>query len=73
MPWPRPRKLGVAIFKNVIRNERLGTPTLAFQATESDFVFPADAAFVDDTPACRFQRGIDVLGSGLGFVHGVRR
>ena len=64
-------ELGVAIFENVVGDERLGTPTLAFEATESDLVFAADAAALDDTPACRFQRGIDVLGSGFGFVHGV--
>ena len=37
-----------------------------------DVVAPNAAAF-DDAPARRFQRGINVLGSGFGFVHGVSR
>src|SRR5271165_2950224 len=33
----------------------------------------AYAAVLDDTPACRFQRGIKIIGSGVGLVHRVSR
>ena len=37
---------------------------------ERDRILAPDAAALDDAPARRLQRGIDVLGSGFGFVHG---
>ena len=33
-------------------------------------ILAPDAAALDHAPARRFQRGINVLGSGFGFVHG---
>jgi len=33
-------------------------------------IFAEDAAAFDDAPACGFEGGIDVLGSGFGLVHG---
>ena len=46
---------------------------VAFDATECDRILSSDTAALDDAPAGRFQRGINVLGSGLGFVHGCLR
>ena len=42
---------------------------VAFDAAGRDGILAPDAAALDDAPARRFQRGIDVLGSGFGFVH----
>ncbi len=44
---------------------------LAFYAAQSDRMLAADAAAFDDAPARGGRRGIDVLGSGFGFVHEV--
>ena len=37
---------------------------------ERDRILAPDAAALDDAPARRRERGVDVLGSGFGFVHG---
>src|SRR6185437_6020985 len=63
------RQLGVAIFQNVIGGERLAAFAVAFDATGGNGIFAADAAAFDDAPTCRFQRGINMLGACLGFVH----
>ena len=63
-------ELGVAILKHVIGGERLAASPVAFDAAERDRIFAPDAAAFDDAPARRFQGGIDMLGSGFGFVHG---
>ena len=44
---------------------------MAFDAARRDRVLAPDAAALDHAPARRRERGVDVLGSGLGFVHGV--
>ena len=62
-------ELGVAIDQHVVGGERLAAPAVAFDAAERDRILAPDAAALDDAPAGRLQRGIDVLGSGLGFVH----
>jgi hypothetical protein len=43
---------------------------VALDATDGDRVFAPDAATFDDAPARRRQCGVDVFGSGFGFVHG---
>ena len=60
----------VAVFEDVIRDERFGALSAAFDAAGGDGEFAPDAAAFDDAPARRFQGGVDVLGSGFGFVHG---
>ena len=65
-------ELGVAILQHVIRRKRLAAPPVAFEAAQRDRILAPDAAALDDTPARRFQCGVDVLGSGFGFVHGMR-
>ncbi|MDZ4800714.1 MAG: hypothetical protein SGI92_21350 [Bryobacteraceae bacterium] len=62
-------QLGVAIFQNVIRLQRLAAFAVAFDAAQRDGIFAADAAALDHAPARRLQRGVNVLGSGFGFVH----
>ena len=62
-------QLGVAIDQHVIGGERLAAPPVAFDAAQRDRIFAPDAAAFDHTPARRLQRGVDVLGSGFGFVH----
>ena len=66
-------ELGIAVFEDVIRAERVAVPDIsgdtAFDATGRNPVVTPDAAAVGHAPSCRFQRGIDVLGSGFGFVH----
>ena len=43
---------------------------VALDAAGRDDGFPPDATAGHYAPARRLQRGIDMLGSGLGFVHG---
>jgi hypothetical protein len=43
--------------------------TVTFDAAGGDGVFAQDFAALDDTPARRLQRGINVLGPGFGIVH----
>ena len=64
-------ELGVAIDQHVIGGERLAAPSVAFEAARRDGVFAPDAAAFDHAPARRFQCGVDMFGSGLGFVHGM--
>jgi len=45
---------------------------MAFNATGQSRVLTPDAATLDDAPARRFHRGINVLSPGFGFVHGPR-
>ena len=63
-------QLVVAIDQHVVGGQRLAAPPVAFDAAQRDRILAADAAALDHAPARRLQRGIDVLGSGLGFVHG---
>jgi hypothetical protein len=60
----------VAIDQHVIGDERFAAPAEAFDAARRDGIFAQDLAALDDAPAGGIQRAIDVLGSGLGFVHG---
>jgi hypothetical protein len=56
-------ELGVAIDEDVIGDERLATPPVAFEAAWCDRVFTPDTAALNEAPARRFERGINVLGS----------
>ena len=60
----------IAIDQDVIGSERLAASAVAFEATQRDRIFAPDAAAFDHAPARRRQRGVNALGSGLGFVHG---
>jgi len=42
---------------------------LPFEAAERDGIFAQDAAAINDAPACGGEGGVDVFGSGFGFVH----
>jgi hypothetical protein len=42
---------------------------VTFDAAGRNRILAPDAAALDDAPARRFQRGINVLGACLGFVH----
>ena len=48
----------------------VGLPPVPFDAARRDGVFALDAAAFHYAPARRFEGGVDMLGSGLGFVHG---
>ena len=63
------REFVVAIDQHVIGGERLPAPPTSFETTERDGIFAEDFAALDDTPACDFQRGVNMLGSSFGFVH----
>jgi hypothetical protein len=56
--------------QDIVGGERLASPTEALDAARRDGILPQDLAALDDAPARRFQCGINVLGSGFGFVHG---
>ena len=62
-------QLAVAVDEDVVGGERLAAVAVALDAARRDRVLAQDAAALDDAPAGRLERGVDVLGSGLGFVH----
>lgn len=64
------RQLVIAVLQHIIRDERFPALAMPLDAARRDDGFPPDAATGHHAPARRPQRGIDVLGSGLGFVHG---
>jgi len=41
----------------------------AFQTPRRDLIFTPKSAPINDATASGFQRGVDVFGSGLGFVY----
>ena len=43
--------------------------TVTFDAAGGDGVFAQDLAALHDAPARRFQRGVNLLSTGFGFVH----
>ena len=61
-------QLAVAIDQHLIGAERLAAFAVTLDAARRDGIFAQDFAALDDAPARRFQRGINVLGSGFGFV-----
>ncbi len=64
-------EFGVAVDEDVVGEEGFGAASEAFEAAEGDGIFAHDAAAFDYAPAGGFEGGVDVLGSGLGFVHTV--
>ena len=44
-------------------------PAVAFDAAQRDGILAQDLAALDDAPARRLERGINMFGSGFGFVH----
>ena len=62
-------QLGVAIFQHVIGGERLAPLSVALDTTQRNRILAPDATAVDHAPASRRQRGVNVFGSGFGFVH----
>ena len=63
-------QLRVAILQNLVSLQRLAPPPVAFDASERNRVFATNAADTSNTPGCRSEGGINVFGSGFGFVHG---
>ena len=64
----------IAIGQDVIRAQPFRAMAVSsFKAAQRDFVFATNAAALDHAPPCRFQRGINVLGSGFRFVHRISR
>ena len=63
------RQLAVAADEDVVRDDPIAAASAALDAIRCDPELAPDAAALGDTPAGRRQRGIDVLGSGLGLVH----
>jgi hypothetical protein len=61
----------VAIDQYVIGGQCFATPPVAFDAAKGDGILARDAAAFDHTPTGSLKGGIDVLGSGFGFIHGV--
>jgi hypothetical protein len=51
-------------------DETAGAAAVAFDTTGRNLILAPDAAALDDAPARRFQRGINVFCSCFGFVHG---
>lgn len=64
------RELRVAILKHIVRGERLATPAVPLDTAERDRKLTSNAAAVDNAPAGRLRRGINVVGACLGLVHG---
>ena len=66
-------ELVVAVHEHVVGDDGLAAPTEALNASGRDRELARNLAALHDAPACRRQRGIDVLGAGLGFVHDLGR
>src|ERR1019366_1674400 len=63
-------ELVIAIDEDVVGNEPLAAAPVACKAALGDLVLPRNAAALHHAPPRRLEGGIDVFGSGLGFVHG---
>jgi hypothetical protein len=63
------RQLAVAVHQHVVGGQRTPAPPVPLQAASRDLVLAEDAAAVHHAPAGLPDGGVDVLGSGLGFVH----
>src|SRR5205823_4702276 len=63
-------ELRVAVDEDVVGGVRApAPPAAAFKAAGRDLVLAPDAAAVHDAPARSRKGGVDVFGSGFGFVH----
>jgi hypothetical protein len=62
-------QLVVAVDQHIIGDERLAALAVALDAPRRDGVFAQDFATLRHAPARGLQRGVDMLGSGFGFVH----
>ena len=62
-------QLAIAMDEDVVGGELRAAVAMALDAAWRDRVLAKDATTLDQTPAHRRQSGIDVLGSGLRFVH----
>ena len=51
----------------------VSTSALALDSAQRDGILATNAATLHNAPSRRSERGVDVLGSGFGFVHGVGR
>jgi hypothetical protein len=60
---------GVAKLEHVVGGERFAPVAVTLDPAECDRVLAPDAATFDDAPAGCRQCGVDVFGSGFGFVH----
>ena len=59
----------VAIDQHIIGGERLAAFAMPLDTARGNGIFAQNLASINDSPARRGQRGINMLGSGLGFVH----
>jgi len=70
-------EFGIAVFENVVGAQWIAAPHLpsnsTFDTTGRDEVITPNPTAVHHTPSRGFQCGIDVFGSGFGFVHSVLR
>src|ERR1035438_6726292 len=62
-------EFGVSNFQDVIGGEWFAAFAVALDATGRNRILAPDAAALDDAPARRLQRGINMFGACLGFVH----
>ena len=63
-------EFGVAVFEDVVADERLAAPAAALDSAGGDRDLAPDPAAFHDAPARRRKGGVNALGAGLGFVHG---
>ena len=61
-------QLVIAIDQHVVGNLGVAAPPVAFDATGCDGILAQDAAALDYAPTGGRQSGINVFGSGFGFV-----
>ena len=72
-PRPGTRQKGVTVtmVAKLLQLAQLGLPAPAPSSLPRVIrILVPDTAAGDNTPARRFQRGVNVLGPGFGFVHG---
>ena len=64
------RQLEIPIHQHVVRDLRSATLPTTLNAAGADLVLAQNATAFHDTPTRRLEGGVDVLGTGFGFVHG---
>ena len=64
------RELGTSVFQDIVGRQCRAALASSLQPPLGDRVFPPDPTALDHTPSGLRQGGIDVFGTGFGFVHG---
>ena len=62
-------QIRVAVFQHIIGGQCLAPPAVPLDTAKRDRMFPPDAAAFNHAPAGPGKCGVDMFGSGFGFIH----